>query len=226
MIALRHDLRPDPRPDPRPDWRHEGAAGPSTSRGASMCPSTAPPAAWRRCRLANHCGHVDLPAPLLKLAHAQSGIVTRRQILASGLPLRDLKSALGQRFRLVLPGVVLLDPGLPNLDQRLVAAQLYAGPNAWLAGTTAAAIHKLPHAPSLDELRRVEMLVPAHADPATSLGSRYAEPTSWTSGWSSAVSCGSRARRALSSMRRRRQGRPGGARHDHCCRPTAACPSR
>jgi hypothetical protein len=108
---------------------------------------------------------VDLPAALLQSAQAQSGIVTRRQILAAGVPLRELRSALGQRFRMVLPGVVLLDPGLPNLDQRLIAAQLFAGPSAWLAGTTAAAFHGLPHLPSLDELRRVELLVPAPRRP-------------------------------------------------------------
>ena len=45
---------------------------------------------------------------------------------------------------MVLPRVVLLEPGLPSMDQRLVAALLFAGPDAWLAGMTAAAIHGMP----------------------------------------------------------------------------------
>lgn len=108
---------------------------------------------------------MDLPESLLELAHGQSGVVTRRQILASGVPVQRLRAAVGQQVRMLLPGVVLLDPALPTVDQRFVAAQLFAGPDAWLAGPTAAAIHCLPHAPAVEDLRRVELLVPAPRRP-------------------------------------------------------------
>lgn len=43
----------------------------------------------------------------------------------------------------MLLGVLLLGPGLPTYEQRLVAALLAAGPDSWLSGSTAAAWHGL-----------------------------------------------------------------------------------
>lgn len=108
---------------------------------------------------------MDLPEELVRLARAQSGVVTRRQILDNGVPVRELRSAMGHRWRVLLPGVVMLDAALPTLDQRLVAAQLFAGPDAWISGSTAAALLELPNADELEGLRRVDMLVPAPRRP-------------------------------------------------------------
>lgn len=43
----------------------------------------------------------------------------------------------------MVPGVYLLQTGLPSQEQRLVAAQLLGGAGSWLAGSTAAALHGL-----------------------------------------------------------------------------------
>jgi hypothetical protein len=108
---------------------------------------------------------MDVPEELMRLAQVQSGVVTRRQVLDARVPVEEVRSAMGRTWRMVLPGVVLLAPGLPTLDQRLVAAQLYAGPEAWFAGLTAATLLGLPNAPEPQSLRRIDMLVPAPRRP-------------------------------------------------------------
>src|SRR6478736_4901059 len=45
----------------------------------------------------------------------------------------------GRHWRSLLPGVLMLNTGQPTDQQRLVAAQLYAGPAAWMRGDTALA---------------------------------------------------------------------------------------
>lgn len=106
-----------------------------------------------------------LPDDLFAVAQEQSGVLTRRQVLGAGIPVEQLRSALGRTCRMVLPGVLLLGAGLPTLEQRLVAAQLYAGSDAWFAGPTAAALLELPNSPNLEVLRRIDMLVPAPRRP-------------------------------------------------------------
>lgn len=105
---------------------------------------------------------MELPDHLAVLATAQWGVVTRRQLLDAGIPPAMIRWQTGRRWRSLLPGVILLSPGLPTWDQRLVAALLAAGPNSWLSGVTAAAWHGLVKA---DNTLPVHVMVPS---PATS----------------------------------------------------------
>jgi hypothetical protein len=101
---------------------------------------------------------VDISPEVDALARAQHGVVSRLQLADVGVTPSELRWAIGRRWRLLLPGVVLLSPELPDERQRRVAALLYAGPDAWLAGPTAAAFHGLgPERPG----SRVHALVPA-----------------------------------------------------------------
>lgn len=87
------------------------------------------------------------------VAAEQEGVVTRRQLLAAGVSRETLRWRVGRDWRLLLPGVYVLQTGLPSQTQRLVAAQLLAGDGAWLAGSTAAA---------LQGLRSCSVTVPIH----------------------------------------------------------------
>ncbi len=86
---------------------------------------------------------MDRPGPAVDVAESQCGVVTRRQLLAAGLSRETLRWRVGRDWRLLLPGVYALQTGPPSEQQRLVAAQLVAGEGAWLAGSTAAALHGL-----------------------------------------------------------------------------------
>ncbi len=77
------------------------------------------------------------------LVEAQQGMLTRRQLLDAGVTKAEIRSRLGARWRVLLPGVVMLDREMPNTEQRLLAALLFGGPSSWLAGPTAAALHGL-----------------------------------------------------------------------------------
>lgn len=105
---------------------------------------------------------MDLPPDLLVLARTQLGVVTRRQLLDSGVEVGAIRWRLGRTWRALLPGVVLLEPGLPSREQRLVAALLLAGPESWLAGATAATLHGLPE---VADDPMVHVLVPAPRRP-------------------------------------------------------------
>jgi hypothetical protein len=100
---------------------------------------------------------MDLPLPVRALASEQDGVVTRRQLVTSGVSIGQIRWQLGRSWRQLLPGVVLLGPSVPTLHQRHVAALLYAGPQSWLAGPTAAAL--LGFLPVHSE-PRVRVLVP------------------------------------------------------------------
>jgi hypothetical protein len=108
---------------------------------------------------------MDESGPLSALASEQWGVCHRQQLLAAGVTPGELRWRLGRTWRLLLPGVVLLDPGLPSAQQSLVAALLLAGPRSWLSGPTAAALHGVPGVPDLGVGRRVHVLVPAPARP-------------------------------------------------------------
>ena len=88
-----------------------------------------------------------LTAAATALAESQWGVVTRRQLLGAGVSRETLRWRIGRDWRLVLPGVYVLQTGLPTLQQRLVAAQLLAGEDAWLAGSSAAALHGIRACP-------------------------------------------------------------------------------
>ena len=95
---------------------------------------------------------------LQEQATYQLGVLTRRQLLEGGVTPAELRTRLGREWRLVLRGVVLLSNGVPNDRQRLMAAQLFAGPRSWLAGPTAAAVHGIG---DLSVTNPVHVLVPA-----------------------------------------------------------------
>ena len=105
---------------------------------------------------------MDLPAPVLEVARAQRGLVIRRQLIGGGVSASELRWRLGRSWRLVLPGVVLLDWAPPDDEQRCIAGLLYAGERSWLAGPTALSMHRVGPAVSRS---RVHVLVPAPARP-------------------------------------------------------------
>lgn len=105
---------------------------------------------------------MDLPPSLAQLATDQLGLVTRRQFDAHHVSVGQVRWQLGRSWRMVLPGVVQLTPGLPTGPQRILAALLYAGPHSWLAGPTAAS-HFGFIARSADP--RVHLLVPPTVKP-------------------------------------------------------------
>ena len=86
---------------------------------------------------------MDLPPPVLDLARHQRGVLTRRQLTQLGVPPAQVRWRLGRSWRLVLPGVVLLDWALPSDLQRCIAALLYAGPQSWLSGPSAGVLHRV-----------------------------------------------------------------------------------
>lgn len=100
---------------------------------------------------------MDLPADLLVFSRDQFGVVSRAQLVPCGVSRAQIRWLLGRAWRLVLRGVVLLEPALPTLTQRHVAALLYAGPQSWLAGPTALQLHGWPWSGAN---RRVHLLVP------------------------------------------------------------------
>jgi hypothetical protein len=100
---------------------------------------------------------MDLPAALCTLARDQFGVVSRAQLVEPGVSRAQIRWQVGRRWRLVLPGVVLLGPGLPTTTQRQVAALLYAGAQSWLSGPTALELHGWR---SAEPSPRVHVLVP------------------------------------------------------------------
>lgn len=86
---------------------------------------------------------MSLPDAASALAAQQHGVLSRDQLLTAGVSSETLRWRIGRDWRLMLPGIYALQTGLPSQDQRLVAAQLLAGAQSWLAGSTAAALHGL-----------------------------------------------------------------------------------
>lgn len=84
---------------------------------------------------------MTLPEAIKELDAAQLGVVARRQLVEAGLPAGFIRWHTAQRWRSLLPGVLMLNTGLPSPEQRMMAALLYAGPDSWLAGHTAAQLH-------------------------------------------------------------------------------------
>ena len=101
---------------------------------------------------------MTLTAGAAAVAELQYGVVTRRQLLEAGVSRETLRWRVGRDWRLLLPGVYALQTGLPTQQQRLVGAQLLGGDGAWLAGSTAAALHGLQACPVRVPIR---VLVPA-----------------------------------------------------------------
>lgn len=99
-----------------------------------------------------------MPTDLAATADRQLGLVTRRQCKAVGVTVGELRWANGRTTRIVLPGVLALFTGDLSDRQRLLAAALYAGADAQLAGISAVRWHGLGDVP--DDGRH-RFLVPA-----------------------------------------------------------------
>ncbi|MGW6198599.1 type IV toxin-antitoxin system AbiEi family antitoxin domain-containing protein [Kribbella sp. NPDC055110] len=76
---------------------------------------------------------------LAVLIHEQHSVVSRAQLLAAGLPDVDVRRRVrSRRWKPVHPGVYVTHTGPVGYDERLVAALLYAGPEAAWSHYTAA----------------------------------------------------------------------------------------
>ena len=90
-------------------------------------------------------GHAEgmvLTSELRRIADDQLNVVTRPQLLQTGASPVEVRSRLARSWRLVLPGVVLLAPDLPTLDQREVAALLMDGLTSKQIGKTLNISHR------------------------------------------------------------------------------------
>ncbi len=105
---------------------------------------------------------MDLPPAVVELARRQRGLLTRQQLRELDVSAALVRWHLGRSWRLVLPSVVLLDWAVPTDLQRCLAGLLYAGPESWLSGSTAGALHRVLTPPPRS---RVHLLVPAPARP-------------------------------------------------------------
>lgn len=99
----------------------------------------------------------------------QDGVVTARQLRADDVSEAAIRWNSGRAWRVLLPGVLLLNRQLPRPRQRLVAGLLWAGERSVLSGPTAASLHGIT---SVDPRDRVHLLVPA---PLSSRRSGFAE---------------------------------------------------
>jgi len=87
------------------------------------------------------------PDTLLHTLELQRGLATRRQAYIAGVSRAELRWALGRVATLVLPGVVATFTGSLDPGQRLIAAQLWAGPTAQIAGFNAVRWHQIGDVP-------------------------------------------------------------------------------
>jgi hypothetical protein len=79
------------------------------------------------------------PTALPDLLAKQLNVVARRQLLRLGMTDRMLHSRVreGGQWQVLLPGVYLTVTGAPALNQKEMAAQLYAGPGSVITGPMA-----------------------------------------------------------------------------------------
>src|SRR3954452_2159075 len=106
------------------------------------CSSTNLPCDCRQGGISPHGRPMpELPPDLTSLLRDQHGLATRSQLLSGGVTRPALQWQLGRGWRAVLPGVVATFTGTLDPVQRLVAAQLYAGPQAVISSMTAAGWH-------------------------------------------------------------------------------------
>jgi hypothetical protein len=82
-------------------------------------------------------------AKLTRVVREQHGVITREQALACGMTEKALRYTLGKPggWRILLPGIYLTIPGSPTVDQRDMAALLYAGPGSVITGIAALRRH-------------------------------------------------------------------------------------
>lgn len=95
------------------------------------------------------------------LAHVarQDGLVTRSQLLDSGVSKATIRWRAGRTWLALLPSVYLVTGGPPTHRQREIGALLWGGGRAYLTGSAAARHHGM----ILPPLATLEMLAPAPA---------------------------------------------------------------
>ena len=103
------------------------------------------------------------PVRLTDLLDKQYRVIARSQALNCGMTTRGLSYRLrpGGPWQRLLPGVYLAMPGTPGLDQRDMAALLYAGTGSVITGGAALRRYGIRAQRALD----VDVLVPARKQP-------------------------------------------------------------
>ena len=125
-----------------------------------------------------------VPPELAGTVRQQLGLVTRPQLLAHGASVGEVRWALGRTARIVLPQVIATFTGDLSSEQRLVAAALYAGAEAQLAGVSAVRFLGLG---DLADDGLIRFLVPSHRDARRSgfvvvRRTRRSDPRPWRRG--------------------------------------------
>jgi very-short-patch-repair endonuclease len=95
---------------------------------------------------------------LTRTLNSQHGVLTRRQALAAGLTMDMVQRRIrrGGPWQRLLPGVYLTVTGTPVIDQRDIAAMLYAGPGSII--TAAAALRR--HGMRTADADVIDVLIP------------------------------------------------------------------
>jgi very-short-patch-repair endonuclease len=129
---------------------------------------------------------------LAKTLKTQLQVISRPQSLACGLSVGAIRHRTRPDgpWRILLPGVYLVDAAVPSIPQREIAATLYAGEGSMVTGIAALTHHGIRH-PACE---RIDVLVPAPRKmqsigfariwrttrlperPWTAIGIRYAPP--------------------------------------------------
>lgn len=95
-------------------------------------------------------------AGLRRILAAQHQVISRRQALESGIPQSTVNAWCkpSGKWQKLLPGVYLTVTGKPAIEQRHIAALLYAGAGSVITGPTAIRLHRLrsPGPDSIDVL--------------------------------------------------------------------------
>ena len=99
-----------------------------------------------------------LPAAALDLLARQDQVATTTQLRKAGVTTETVRWHTGRTWRVILPRVVILTRDGPTDRQRTIGALLWAGPRAYLSGSSAAEHHGIRSAARRDGL--VEMLTP------------------------------------------------------------------
>jgi Transcriptional regulator, AbiEi antitoxin len=104
-----------------------------------------------------------IPSPCRRLIARQGGVVTRRQVLTTGLPAATVESWVQRgRWTRLDRGIYATFGGAPSRDALLWAALLRAGPGAVLSHETAAELCGLLPRPA----PAIHVTVPARRNPA------------------------------------------------------------
>ena len=150
------------------------------------------------------------PPELLDLLQAQAGLVSRAQLTAIGVTASTVRWRLRRHWRAVMPGVIATFTGALDPYQRLVAAQLFAGPSAVISSWTAAAWHGVESA-RVSPILRLTVLEPLATRRSGSVlvsRSTRPDPAPWNRG---PLQISSRARAVVDAAREVREDRRAGA---------------